>query len=242
MNKRVIHIVSALLHASAPSARAKNSYQLFENIGLGPEASVTNCFLQDQQGIIWIGSNKVYSVTTVIPYRLIWGREANNAWIYCRVIIDQTYLYLGTDNGMLIYNYKTDQYETPAISFPKDFRNMALGDHLWIGTLNGLFVYHIGIARWNSLIKDLQKGLTRPFIRFHTTDNPSTWARTTVCHTTFLPRIVLNRWIFRQLRAKNLFINSLLEDVSRQCHLDWARKAVCLNIRKSNGQAGQLRN
>lgn len=34
------------------------NYQIFENINLSTEASVTNCFLQDEQGMIWIGSNK----------------------------------------------------------------------------------------------------------------------------------------------------------------------------------------
>ena len=141
MNKKGYYILFLLCFMLLPHLHGqRNSYQLFENIGLGPEASVTNCFLQDRQGIIWIGSNKgLFSYDGYSVQAHLGAGKANNAWIYCGVIIDQTYLYLGTDNGMLIYNYKTDQYETPAISFPKDFRSMALqGDHLWIGTLNGM--------------------------------------------------------------------------------------------------------
>ena len=36
----------------------KVNYQQFENIYLGAEASVISCFLQDSEGLIWIGSNK----------------------------------------------------------------------------------------------------------------------------------------------------------------------------------------
>ena len=36
----------------------KSDYRLFDNISLGTEASVISCFLQDTQGLIWIGSNK----------------------------------------------------------------------------------------------------------------------------------------------------------------------------------------
>lgn len=36
----------------------KPDYRLFQNISLGTEASVISCFLQDTQGLIWIGSDK----------------------------------------------------------------------------------------------------------------------------------------------------------------------------------------
>jgi ligand-binding sensor domain-containing protein len=222
----------------------RNSYQLFENIGLGPEASVTNCFLQDRQGIIWIGSNKgLFSYDGYSVQAHLGAGKANNAWIYCGVIIDQTYLYLGTDNGMLIYNYKTDQYETPAISFPKDFRSMALqGDHLWIGTLNGLFVYHIRNHTLKQFDTKRYKGLTHSAVYsiIHTTDN----------HIYVGTYNGLSRYIVAEDRfepvnlpaapgKKNLFINSLLEDVSRQCI--WiGTEGSLFKYSPSNGQAEQI--
>ena len=36
----------------------KVNYQQFDNIYLGAEASVISCFLQDSEGLIWVGSNK----------------------------------------------------------------------------------------------------------------------------------------------------------------------------------------
>ena len=245
MNKKGYYILFLLCFMLLPHLHGqRNSYQLFENIGLGPEASVTNCFLQDRQGIIWIGSNKgLFSYDGYSVQAHLGAGKANNAWIYCGVIIDQTYLYLGTDNGMLIYNYKTDQYETPAISFPKDFRSMALqGDHLWIGTLNGLFVYHIRNHTLKQFDTKRYKGLTHSAVYsiIHTTDN----------HIYVGTYNGLSRYIVAEDRfepvnlpaapgKKNLFINSLLEDVSRQCI--WiGTEGSLFKYSPSNGQAEQI--
>ena len=245
MNKKGYYILFLLCFMLLPHLHGqRNSYQLFENIGLGPEASVTNCFLQDRQGIIWIGSNKgLFSYDGYSVQAHLGAGKANNAWIYCGIIIDQTYLYLGTDNGMLIYNYKTDQYETPAISFPKDFRSMALqGDHLWIGTLNGLFMYHVRNHTLKQFDTKRYKGLTHSAVYsiIHTTDN----------HIYVGTYNGLSRYIVAEDRfepvnlpaapgKKNLFINSLLEDVSRQCI--WiGTEGSLFKYSPSNGQAEQI--
>ena len=36
----------------------KVNYQQFDNIYLGAEASVVSCFLQDSEGLIWLGHYK----------------------------------------------------------------------------------------------------------------------------------------------------------------------------------------
>ena len=78
--------------------------------------------------------------------------ERNNTRIYCGIIADNTYLYLGTDNGILVYNYRTDKYEQPETDFPTDVRTMALqGDTLWIGSLNGLYTYQLNTKKLASL-------------------------------------------------------------------------------------------
>lgn len=69
--------------------------------------------------------------------------ERSNTRIYCGEVVDSTYLYLGADNGLLIYNYRTDTYEEPGIDFPTDIRTLVMYDGLlWLGTLNGLYTYH----------------------------------------------------------------------------------------------------
>ena len=82
----------------------KVNYQQFENIYLGAEASVISCFLQDSEGLIWIGSNKgLFSYDGYSTQQHFTYGERNNTRIYCGIIADNTYLYLGTDNGCLLY-------------------------------------------------------------------------------------------------------------------------------------------
>lgn len=123
----------------------KINYQQFDNMYLGAEASVISCFLQDSEGLIWIGSNKgLFSYDGYSMQQHFTYGEYSNTRIYCGIIIDNTYLYLGTDDEMLVYNYRTDKYEQPEIELPTDVRTMALqGDTLWIGSLNGLYTYEL---------------------------------------------------------------------------------------------------
>lgn len=135
MNKKVICLILFCLCLSVVRGQ-KASYGLFENITLSTEASVTNCFLQDEQGLIWIGSDKgLFSYDGYSTHFHPSSEGSGNPWIYCAQAIDSTYLYLGTDNGMLVYNYHTDRYEAPPVKFPGDIRSLAAqGDTLWIGT------------------------------------------------------------------------------------------------------------
>ena len=109
----------------------KVNYQQFENIYLGAEASVISCFLQDSEGLIWIGSNKgLFSYDGYSTQQHFTYGERNNTRIYCGIIADNTYLYLGTDNGILVYNYRTDKYEQPETDFPRCTDNGASRRHL----------------------------------------------------------------------------------------------------------------
>ena len=73
----------------------KVNYQQFENIYLGAEASVISCFLQDSEGLIWIGSNKgLFSYDGYSTQQHFTYGERNNTRIYCGIIADNTCLQL----------------------------------------------------------------------------------------------------------------------------------------------------
>lgn len=199
----------------------KINYQQFNNIFLGPETSVGCCFLQDSEGLIWIGSNKGlfsydgYSTQAHYNYG-----EQSNTRINCGVIIDNKYLYLGADNGILIYNYKTDCYEKPSVQFPTDVRTLALqGDIVWIGTLNGLYTYDLK-KKELSTIDTKKSGLSHSTIYsiICTADN-----QIYVGTYNGLCRYDVNKQAFSVVHLpdnkerSNLFINSLLEDKHRSC-------------------------
>jgi ligand-binding sensor domain-containing protein len=119
------------------------SYREFVSVELGVEASTVNCFTQDYQGLLWIGSNRgLYSYDGFSVQAHVSFETCTQ--VYCLLILDETYLCLGTDNGVFFYNYRTDQYETIAVDFPADVRAMLLCDSLlWIGSLNGLYWYDV---------------------------------------------------------------------------------------------------
>lgn len=123
----------------------KSKYRMFDNINLGPGVSVISCFLQDSQGLIWIGANKglfSYDGYSVQPHFIF--NDQSNTQLFCGAFVNSNLLYLGGDNGVLIYNIQTDRYEAVPVEFPTDVRSMALqGDTLWLGSLKGLYAYNL---------------------------------------------------------------------------------------------------
>ena len=199
----------------------KVNYQQFDNIYLGAEASVISCFLQDSEGLIWVGSNKgLFSYDGYSTQQHFTYGERTNTRIYCGIIADNTYLYLGTDNGILVYNYRTDKYEQPDTDFPTDVRTMVLqGDTLWIGSLNGLYTYQLKSRQLNHF-DSKQTGLPHNTIYsiIHTKDN-----QIYIGTYNGLCRYVQASGKFENILlpvnrgGSNLFVNSLLEDTTQQC-------------------------
>lgn len=222
MQQRVCYTLLFLYLCLSDVYGQKTGYQIFENIGLGTEASATSCFLQDNQGLIWIGSNKgLFSYDGYNTQAHFTFNEQSNTRIYCGVMVDNTYLYLGADNGILIYNYKTDRYEAPTVSFPTDVRTLTLQDEtLWIGTLNGLYTYHLKKKELQSF--DRKRYNTLPHSTIYSIiraqDNRiyiGTYDG--FCHyspeSDTFKRIALPV----NLHKNNQFVNSLLEDTTRHC-------------------------
>lgn len=199
----------------------KANYQVFENIHLGAEASVVSCFIQDTQGLIWIGSNKgLFSYDGYSTQQHFTYGEQSNTRIYCGVIVKDSYLYIGTDNGVLVYNYNTDKYESLGISFPTDVRTMVLqNDILWLGTLNGLYTYQLKthkLKRFDSKLSNLPHNAIYSLIR---TTNNQIYVGTYngFCrynsHSERFEKISLPV----NNDKNNLLVNSLLEDPKHQC-------------------------
>ncbi|CDA84767.1 two-component system sensor histidine kinase [Bacteroides sp. CAG:754] len=199
----------------------KVNYQQFDNIYLGAEASVISCFLQDSEGLIWIGSNKgLFSYDGYSTQQHFTYGERNNTRIYCGIIADNTHLYLGTDNGILVYNYRTDKYEQPETDFPTDVRTMVIqGDTLWIGSLNGLYTYQLKdrkLTRFDGKHSGLSHNTIYSII--HTKEN-QIYVGTYNGLCRYLPESGKFESIFLPVNRgiSNLFVNSLLEDTTRQC-------------------------
>ncbi|WP_071146783.1 hybrid sensor histidine kinase/response regulator transcription factor [Bacteroides ihuae] len=200
----------------------KMSYQIFENINLSPEASVISCFLQDSEGLVWVGSNKgLFSYDGYSAQQHFTFGSKSNTRIYCGVIVNDTYLYLGADNGVLIYNYKTDQYEEAEVHFPSDVRTIALqANTLWIGTLNGLYTYDLLKKRLKNYSQKKHSGLPHPTIySIIATTDKTIYVGTYNGFCRYVPKTDNFERIALPIdkTKNNQFINSLLEDTVRHC-------------------------
>lgn len=197
-------------------------YQVFENIHLGSEASVVNTFIQDRQGMIWMGTDKglfSYDGYSVHPH-FSYG-DRSNSWIYCGIIVGENYLYLGSDHGLLIYNYHTDRYEEPDVAFPTDIRAMVCRDQvLWIGTLHGLYIYNLLSKRLEKINRATHEGLTHETIYslLHSSDD-RVYIGTYDGLSCYQPEkdAFENVLLPSDAHKSNLFVNSLLQDTVRNC-------------------------
>ena len=205
----------------------KSDYRLFDNISLGTEASVISCFLQDTQGLIWIGSNKgLFSYDGYSSQPHFTFGERSNTRIYCGTVVDSTYLYIGADNGLLIYNYRTDTYQEPEADFPTDIRTLALRDGvLWLGTLNGLYTYSPETRQLSAITEGLPHQTIYSIIRA-SDDNLYIGTYNGCCR--YIPATGRFETIDLPVTRgrSNQFVNSLLEDTARGCI--WIGTEGCL--------------
>lgn len=198
------------------------NYQLFDNINVGLEANAITCFLQDEQGLLWIGSNKgLFSYDGYSSQPHFKFDDRSNTRIYCGVIVDKTYLYLGTDNGILVYNCRTDHYEELLIDFPKFVLSLTLQERkLWIGTLDGLFTYNLDSKQLHSYKSHVNSTLPHPSIYsiLRTHDN-QIYIGTYNGLCKYLPASDSFQQINLPTHShkNNQFINTLFEDRGRNC-------------------------
>lgn len=212
-------ILSIVLYSAGYGQRPNNL--LFENINPGTEASVINCFLQDSLGLIWMGTDKglfSYDGYSAQPH-FTFG-ERNNTRVYCGITIGDL-LYLGTDNGLLVYHCRTDSYEEPGINSPPDVRALTLRNGtLWIGTLNGLYTFDLQSKALNKIDRKKYKGLTHETIYAILRSQDD---RIYIGTYNGLCRYLPESDCFESVslpgdsHKSNQFVNSLLEDRVRHC-------------------------
>lgn len=116
---------------------------------LGMDASEANCIVQDNHGLIWIGTDRgLYSFDGYSAHHYsakTQHGQSNDAVIYCAYMIDSIHIWLGADDGLLVFNTFTDKYEPAPTGLPENIRAISrIDDHtFWIGSINGLYRYDI---------------------------------------------------------------------------------------------------
>ncbi len=132
-----ILIIVACAYLVLPAQR----HLKFENVETQLDIAY-NSFAQDSLGLMWIGSNNGlcsfdgYTLRTHFDYN-----SEESTKIHCSLLVGHI-LYLGTDNGLLIYDTQTDTYVRANVKSPNDIRALAkIGSTIWLGSINGLFLY-----------------------------------------------------------------------------------------------------
>lgn len=197
------------------------NYQLFENITLGRNAAVAGSFMQDDQGMIWIGTDKgLFSYDGYTSGQHFTFGERNNSRIYCGLTIGHI-LYLGSDNGLLMYDCHTDCYMEPETDFPTDVRALVRQrNKLWIGTLDGLFVYDLDSGKLRQFGRTDYPGLPHDTIYSMILASDDTLYIGTYngfCSYSAASDTFTAIPLPSQAQKANHFVNSLLEDTRRDC-------------------------
>ncbi len=203
---------------------ANLSYKRFENITLESATTVINSIEQDARGMIWIGSNKgLYNYDGYRAYPKYELSTTSNTRVNCLKMVNNKHLYLGTDDGVLIYDIIKDQYLNPdsiarELSSVKDVRSIFHeGDDLWIGSLDGIYRIDITTGRLYVYKTNITDGLNNNaiysiigvpgYIYFGTYNGLTRYNKTTVAFE--------NVDIIASKKESNFFVNSLLYDESK---------------------------
>ncbi len=200
----------------------KSKYHSFENINIGSGISTVACFVQDPQGLMWIGTNKgLYSYDGYSAKPHFSFSDRSNTHIHCAAIIEQYFLYLGTDRGLLKYNIETDRYEALPTDLPSDIRCMLLRDStLWLGSLDGLFSFHIGTHQLKEYSPEHYPNIPHKTVYslLHGSDDRIfTGTYNGLCCYDAKSHKFSKISLPDNPKKNNQFINSLLRDDKRQC-------------------------
>ncbi len=190
---------------------------------LGLNASAMNCVMQDEQGLIWLGTDRglfSFDGYNARQYPPPPGSGSNNTGvIYCALMVDSVHMWIGTDDGLLVFNTYTDTYEPAPEGLPDNIRSLAriTDKSYWIGGLTGLFRYDMDTGSISSTPdEELPHQAVYTILRydetifyFGTYNGLSRYDLTTGRFQTISLR--------RDISATNQLILSLLPDYDRSC-------------------------
>ena len=138
MRDIVARILLVLLTLLSPSLATA---QTFDNVSIAEAPSVCS-FAQDEQGILWFGTE--HGLYSYDGYRTIpHNTNPDNTTASTRVhsiLIHHNMLYMATECGLLVYDIRKGRYEELNAKNDGDIRAVAIyANRLWFGGAQGLF-------------------------------------------------------------------------------------------------------
>lgn len=223
--KRNLLIILMLLCVFVSGHTRGQTYNKFMHMTMDVGASMVVGIFEDQSGMIWLGTNKgLYSFDdyTAYPHNNI-GSQKMKTHIYCGTDVDGSRLYLGSDNGLMIYNYRAERYEQLPVKSPADIRAMAKdGNTIWLGSLEGLYTYQLETHKIKRFDAKRNKGLSHNTIYSIVKGGDGRMYIGTydgLCYYNNKAKRFTTIPLPGSKRKNNVFVNSLLED--RQSKTLW---------------------
>ncbi len=217
---KVLRLFLGLVYLSSSFAlSAQNmNYQSFDNSRLSPESNSVRFFLQDKLDLMWIGTDKgLYSFDGYESLPHFTPGSSENRGVNCGLFYKDDYLLLGTEGGLLLYNYKSDSYVPFEIKFTGDVRAIVrTADDLWIGCSNGLYKYNFPKKELTKMrispISEAKQQIVCALLEDHGFIYVGTFGR--------FGRFSLDNYHYEQIggsAAKRRVVNWLLKDTARNC-------------------------
>jgi signal transduction histidine kinase/DNA-binding response OmpR family regulator/sugar lactone lactonase YvrE len=159
MMKRLILGIVCLLFPFIICGQKMN-YESFDNSTLSHEANSIRLFLEDDQGLIWMGTiNGLYSYDGYNSFPHFTPGSIENRMIYCGLFYEKDFLLLGTEEGILLYNYRYDKYVPFEVEIKKDVRALVYsGNDLWMGCADGLYRYNFEKKEFTEMLFNDSEG------------------------------------------------------------------------------------
>lgn len=222
MMKRTLSIILILLCLFVSVNIKGQTYNSFVRVSMDAGASMVTGIIEDSNGMIWMGTNKgLYSYDGYTAYPHNMGLQNMKTNVYCGTDVGGNRLYLGSDNGLIVYNYRTDNYEPLPVKSPRDIRAMARdGNTIWLGSLEGLFAYNLKTNKIRHFDTRHYRGLSHNTIYSIIKGSDGRIYIGTydgLCYYDRKQRNFTKIHLPGSKRKSNVFVNSLLEDKASAC-------------------------
>jgi signal transduction histidine kinase/ligand-binding sensor domain-containing protein/DNA-binding response OmpR family regulator len=206
---KLLLIISSIFH------NQYSNCQIFDNYKLDAGANSVRCFIQDSQGLMWIGTNKgLYSFDGYTACPRFTAGNNTNVVISCMLKYNEDYILLGSEYGLLFYDIKNNKYTPFLLDFKHDVKVLAKTENeLWIGCADGLFKCKLNTAKKNEPQIVLHKGTKQKMIFALLEDNGYMYVGTALN----FGRYSLSDNKYEPLSATISFVTSLLKDPEKNC-------------------------
>ena len=133
LEKRLLKIICIILAMIGPW-KAFSAPQLpepefsWKNVAVDGKKTAVFCIFRDSRGIMWLGTNSGLYFYDGITTHPVGETEIFGTQVYS-IVEKNNRLFIGSNNGLLTYDYASGQVNVSDIDSPKEIRSLLLIDY-----------------------------------------------------------------------------------------------------------------